>query len=61
MGLVALALKILAAIAFLLAGVNEDIFDQGPADLVAWGLLFWVVSELLGGVVTLGTEAWSRR
>ena len=53
MGPVALILKVLAAIAFLLAAVNESIFEQGPADLVAWGLLLWVVSELLGGAVAV--------
>lgn len=53
MGIVALVLKILATIVFLLAAVNENIFDQGPADLVAWGLCFWVLSELLGGAVTV--------
>jgi len=47
---------ILAAICFFIAAVNENFLEQGPADLVAWGLFFWVVATLLGGVgAVLGT------
>lgn len=48
-----LVFLVVAAIAFLLAGCNQDIFDQGPADLVAWGLFFWVLSALVGGALTI--------
>ena len=50
--MLSLILLVVAAICFLLAAVNEDIFDQGPADLLAWGLLAWVLSALAGGIAS---------
>lgn len=43
-------LRALAFILFCVAGTNNDLFDQPPADLVAWGLAAWVLATLLGGV-----------
>lgn len=48
--MISLILMVLAAICFLLAAVNQVIFDQGQVDLIAFGLLFWVLGVLLGGV-----------
>lgn len=42
-------LRLLALIAFVLAAANQTIFSQPPADLVAWGLAFWVTATLVGG------------
>jgi len=54
MALVALILKVVAFILFVVAAVNETLFDQSPQDLVAWGLAAWVLATLLGGVASLG-------
>jgi len=43
-------LRIIAFLLFLLAGVNQVIFEQPPADLVAFGLGAWVLATLVGGV-----------
>jgi len=48
--MISLILLVIAALLFLLAGVNQDLLDQGPADLVAFGLLAWVLATLLSGV-----------
>ena len=48
--MISLILLVLAALCFLIAAVNQTVLSQGPADLVAFGLLFWVVAVLLSGV-----------
>jgi len=48
--LLTILLLLLAALCFLLAAVNQTVFSQGPVDLVAFGLFFWVVAILLTGV-----------
>jgi len=48
--MLSLVLLLVAALLFLLAGVNQTLFSQGPADLVAFGLLAYVLSVLLSGV-----------
>jgi len=47
--MLSLALLLIAALLFLLAGVNQTLFSQGPADLLAFGLLAYVLSVLLSG------------
>ena len=42
--MLSLALLLIAALLFLLAGVNQTLFSQGPADLLAY-----VLSVLLSG------------
>lgn len=46
--MVALVLLIISAVLFLLAALNQSLFDEGPGDLVVWGLLAWVLSVLFG-------------
>lgn len=41
-------LRALAFILFMVAAVNETLFDQGPQDLVAFGLAAWVLATLIG-------------
>jgi hypothetical protein len=41
-------LRVVAFLLFLLAAVNQTIFQQPPADLVAWGLAAWVLATLVG-------------
>lgn len=48
--MISLILRVVAFILFLVAGTNNDLFNQGPADLVAFGLACWVLATLLGGV-----------
>lgn len=52
-----IALRIIAALCFLLAAVNQTLLHQGPQDLVAWGLLAWVLSSLIGGGITFHRTA----
>jgi hypothetical protein len=42
-------LRVIACLLFLLAAVNQTIFSQPPADLVAFGLLAWCLATLIGG------------
>jgi len=42
--------RVVALILFLVAGVNQTLFNQGPADLIAFGLASWVLGTLLDGV-----------
>jgi hypothetical protein len=44
-----IVLRILAAIAFFVAAVNQTVLKQTPHELVAWGLFLWVVATLVGG------------
>ena len=44
-----IALRVIAALLFLLAAANQTLLHQGPADLVAWGLFAWVLATLFGG------------
>jgi len=48
--MISLILLVIAFILFLIAAVNESLFDQGPADLVAFGLAAWVLATLLSGI-----------
>lgn len=47
--MIALVLRALALLLFLLAGFNQDVFDQPAGDLVAFGLASWVAATLLSG------------
>jgi hypothetical protein len=47
---IGLILRIAAFLLFLLAAVNQTLFQQPPADLVAFGLAAWVLAVLLDGV-----------
>jgi len=47
--MIGLILRVVAFLLFLLAAVNQTIFNQPPADLVAWGLASWVLATLLDG------------
>ena len=42
-------LRVIAFLLFLVAAVNQTLFDQGPQDLVAFGLAAWVLATLIGG------------
>jgi hypothetical protein len=48
--MISLILLVIAFLLFILAGVNQDLFSQSPADLVAFGLAAWVLSVILSGV-----------
>ena len=45
--MISAALQIIAVILFLIAGCDGTLFDQGPGDLVAFGLAFYVAGVLL--------------
>ena len=47
--MIGLILKIVAFLLFVLAAVNQTLFGQPPADLVAFGLACWVIASLVGG------------
>ncbi len=47
--MLALILRVVAFLLFLLAACNQTILSQPPADLVAWGLAAWVLATLVGG------------
>jgi hypothetical protein len=49
--MLSIALRIVAALLFLLAGVNQTLLNQPPADLIAFGLLAWVLATLFGSAV----------
>lgn len=51
--MIALILRVLAFLLFLLAAVNQTLLGQPPADLVAWGLAAWVLSTLLGDPIVV--------
>lgn len=42
-----LILLVIAGLLFLLAAVNQTIFEQGPQDLIAWGLA-WLLATVFG-------------
>lgn len=44
-----LILRVVAFLLFVVAALNQTLFSQPPADLVAWGLGCWVLATLLGG------------
>lgn len=48
--MIAILLKCVAFLLFILAAANQTIFSQPPADEVAWGLAAWVLATLLVGV-----------
>lgn len=48
--MVGIILRVLACILFVIAGCNGTLLDQGPGDLIAFGLAFWVAATLLGGI-----------
>lgn len=45
-----LILLVVAFLLFVLAAVNQTLFNQPPADLVAWGLAAVVLAILFGDV-----------
>ena len=47
--MISLILRVVAFLLFVLAGVNQTLFGQPPADLVAFGLASWVLATLLKG------------
>ena len=49
--MIGLVLRIVAFLLFLLAAVNQTLFNQPPADLVAFGLASWVLATILGDAV----------
>jgi hypothetical protein len=51
--MIALLLRLVALILFVVAALNETLFSQPPADLVAWGLAAWVLSTLVGDPIIL--------
>lgn len=42
-------LRVIAFLLFLVAALNQTLFSQPPADLVAWALAAWVLATLIGG------------
>lgn len=48
--MIRLLLLLVAFLLFVLAAVNQTLFNQPPADLFAWGLAAYVVAILLGDV-----------
>jgi hypothetical protein len=50
MGVIGVILRVVAFVLFVVAGVNETLLNQPPADLVAFGLAAWVLAVLLDGV-----------
>lgn len=44
-----LALRIVAFLLFVVAGVNQTLLEQSPADLVAFGLAAYVLATLVDG------------
>lgn len=53
-----IALRIIAFLLFVIAAFNQTVFEQPPADLVAFGLACWVLATLLGGFFPV---AWSNQ
>ena len=47
--MIGIVLRVIAFILFILAAVNQDLFDQPPADLAVWGLAAWVLATIVGG------------
>ena len=47
--MLSILLRVVAFLLFILAGVNQTLFNQPPADLIAFGLAAWVLASLLGG------------
>lgn len=47
--MIGIVLRVIALLLFVLAGVNQTLFNQPPADLVAFGLACWVAATLVGG------------
>lgn len=46
--MISLILLIVAFLLFVVAALNQTVFEQPPADLVAWGLAAWALATLLG-------------
>jgi len=46
---IGIILRVLAFVLFFLAGCGQTLLDQGPADLIAFGLAAWVLATLVGG------------
>jgi len=44
-----LILRVFGVICWILAGANQTLLQQPPADLIAWGLALWGAGSLLGG------------
>lgn len=47
--MLSLVLRAVALIFFIVAGANNTLFSQPPADLIAFGLALWVGATLLEG------------
>ncbi len=47
--MISLACYVIAALLFLLAGCNQDLFSQPELDEIAFGLFFVVLAWLLAG------------
>jgi hypothetical protein len=47
--MIGIILRVIAFLLFLLAAVNQSLFEQGPPDLVAFGLAAWVLATLTDG------------
>lgn len=43
-------LRVVALLLFVLAAVNQTLFQQPPVDLVAFGLACWVAATLVDGL-----------
>lgn len=56
--MISLILRVVALILFVVAALNQTLFDQPPADLVAWGLGCWVLATLLGDPIV--SSRWTR-
>ncbi len=48
--LLSIILRVIAFILFIVAALNNSLFSQPPADLVAFGLAAWVLATLVGGI-----------
>ncbi len=48
--MLSLILRVVAFILFIVAALNNSLFSQPPADLVAFGLAAWVLATLVGGI-----------
>jgi len=47
--MIGIILRVIACLLFVIAGCDGTLFDQGPGDLVAFGLAAWVLATLVGG------------
>lgn len=45
--MLSIVLRVVAFLLFVLAALNQSLFSQPPADLIAFGLAAWVLSTLV--------------